>query len=184
MPWYKKKSFIGLIIIGVVALMWAVCLKYSPSGDYELSKPSFENEVDALEYDIFENSDLRKKVLLEEFEQGYIFLGIDNEDCLVIDYYERNKKDKSKFESKSYRCATCRIFVENTDPLKIFKSVLVNFSSYSIYFGCCQSETFKNILVNGEKPNLYNRDITIEGKNYNVNFWFVLSESNPTVELA
>lgn len=179
-----NKSHIRNIVLILSLITLAFLIFFSPNQNEEKNKSFEEKVIDAIEFDPINEVTIKNIFLLDDFEDGYICVALDNEDRMVFSYIEKDKRNEDKLVGKAAVFGSNESYVNNINPLKIFKVPLINFSQYTFYFGCCRSSKFKKILVNGESPKVYNIDVMISKRVYKLSLWFSISKHKPIVEYA
>lgn len=174
----KKKILpILLVVLSLAFIFFTVAEKVS------YSKLSFEEKIlQEMNFDqILDETSVDNIILLKEAEEGYFCVATSSEEELVNFGYIKEKNDKLEFAGKSF--SSIPMIVHNEDPTAYLKTKILNFSDKNFYYGCFQHRDGLQLTVNDSEAEIHNFTLNYRGEEFNMDFWFVCSEKEPTVTL-
>lgn len=115
-----------------------------------------------------------------EAENGYFCDAVSSEEEIVNCGYITNNDNQPEFAGKSF--LSLPMVVYNEDPTLFQRTSILNYSEKNFYYGCYQYDNLQ-VIVNDCKVEIYNFTLNYPGEDFNMDFWFVGSETEPTVEI-
>lgn len=175
----KKKIFAVLFVILVVYLVGMTAWD-----KISYSKLSVDEKILVqMNYDEMEGTmSVDNLIWKTEVEDGYFCVAVSSEEGLVNFGYIRNNNSKLEFAGKSF--SNLPMIVYNEDPTLFQRTSILNFSEKDFYYGCYQHNDNLKVIVNDSETEIYNFTLNYSGKDFNMDFWFVCSENEPTVEIV
>lgn len=167
------------LVASIICFSLAIYLTIDEKITY--NNMSFEEKIlQEMNFDSFsdENS-VDNIVLLDETLEGYFCVAISSEEELVNFGYIENKKNKLELEGKSF--SSIPMIVYNEDPTLFSRTKILNSSEKDFYYGCYQHKDGLKVFVDDCEVKLYNFTLNYKDKEFNMDFWFVCSENEPTV---
>ena len=175
----KKKV---LIIIFVLCVIFSVgSAVYDKIADTELT---FEEKVlEVMNDDEMSGTEYVDNIIyLTEVEGGYFCVATASSDETVHFGYLRQENEKLELAGKSF--SSVAMIVNNDDPTIFLRTSILNFSEKDYYYGCYQHKEDINLTVDGVNLEIHNFELNYNGKEYNMDFWFVCSEDEPLITLV
>ncbi|MGN0486490.1 MAG: hypothetical protein ACI4GB_04585 [Acutalibacteraceae bacterium] len=147
------------------------------------SQLSFDEKVlEIMNYDnIFNEKSVDKIVFIKEVEGGYFCVATSSEENLVNFGYIREEKGKLEFAGKSF--SSLPLVIYNEDPTAFLRTSILNFSEKDYYYGCYQHKDDLRIMVNDSEVEIDNFTLNYGGNDFNMDFWLVCSDVEPTVKV-
>lgn len=117
-----------------------------------------------------------------EAENGYFCVAVSSEEELVNFGYVINNGSQPEFGGKSF--LSLPMVVYNEDPTLFQRTSILNFSEKDFYYGCYQHNDDLQVIVNGSEVEIYNFTLNYLGEEFEMDLWFVCSETEPTVNIV
>lgn len=117
-----------------------------------------------------------------EAENGYFCVTVSSEEELVNFGYVRNNNGQPEFAGKSFLSLPAVAY--NEDPTLFQRTSILNFSEKDFYYGCYQHNDNYHVTVNDEEVDIYNFTLNYLGEEFEMDLWFVCSETEPIVEIV
>ena len=121
-------------------------------------------------------------IYLTEVDGGYFCIGTASSDETIHFGYLRQENEKLEFAGKSF--SRLSMIVNNEDPTIFLRTSILNFSEKDYYYGCYQHKEDINLTVDGVDLEIHNFELNYNGKEYNMDFWLICSESEPLITLV
>ena len=175
----KKKRVVNIVLILLVIVcfaVWAIDYFKTPG-----EEPTLEQRViSVLDGSEMDSANAVEKVcLLEKIDDGYMCVAVNKSGKLIFAYFVDDSFSDEGLAMKARLVTAPDSYVSNTDPLKVYSFTMSNLDSRSVYFGCYQSDTVKDIHVDAKAVKQVKADVNIGATAYSLNFWFVISEKTP-----
>lgn len=175
----KKKIVFALLLVCLVF--------FAGSTIYEkitFSRLSFDDKIlEIMNDDNFsDDKSVDKLVFIKEVDGGYFCVATSSEEKLVNFGYIREENGKLEFAGKSF--SSLPLIVYNEDPTAYLRTSILNFSEKDYYYGCYQHKDDLRITVNDSEVKIHNFTLNYMGNDFNMDFWLVCSDREPTVQIA
>ena len=121
-------------------------------------------------------------IYLTEVDDGYFCVATASSDETVHFGYLRQENEELELAGKS--SSSVAMIVANDDPTIFLRTSILNFSEKDYYYGCYQHKEDINLTVDGVNLEIHNFELNYNGKEYNMDFWFVCSEDEPLITLV
>lgn len=169
----------------ILAAIFIICvLFFVGSTIYEkvaYSKLSFDEKIlEIMNFDeISGTKNVDNIVSLIEVDGGYFCIGTASVEETVHFGFIKEENNKLEFGGKSF--SSIPVIVYNDDPTSFLRTSILNFSEKDFYYGCYQHKDDLNVLVNDNQVEIHNFSLNYQGKEFDMDFWLVCSENEPTV---
>lgn len=175
----KKKIVIVLLTITAVLIAFSTIYE-----KISFSQLSFEEKIlQVMNEDNFsDEKSVDRIVFIKDVDNGYFCVATSSEENLVNFGYIRDHNGKLEFAGKSF--SSLPLIVYNEDPTAFLRTSILNFSEKDFYYGCYQHQDNLRILVNGSETEIDHFTLSDSGKDFDMDFWLVCSDKEPTVAIA
>ncbi|MDD6527791.1 MAG: hypothetical protein PUF31_08350 [Oscillospiraceae bacterium] len=175
----KKKRIVNIVLILLVIVcfaVWAIDYFKMPNEDLTLE----QRVISVLDGSEMDSANAVENVcLLEKIDDGYMCVAVNKSGKLIFAYFVEDSFSDCGLAMKARLVTAAESYVNNTNPIKTFSFTMSNLDKRSIYFGCYQSDAVADINVDGKGVKQYKATVNIGGMDYELNFWFVISEKAP-----
>ncbi len=172
----KRKVLSAILVICVVYLVGSTIYERAT-----YSEPSFDEKVlEVMNYDETAGTkNVDNIVFITEVDGGYFCVATASAEETVHFGYIREENGKLEFAGKSF--SSLPLIIYNEDPTAFLRTSILNYSEKDYYYGCFRHKDDLQIIVNDSEAEIHNFILNYQGETFNMDFWLVRSESEPTV---